>query len=310
MTAEKLAQELETSVRTVYRDMEALSTAGVPVYTERGPGGGCSLLESYRTNLAGLTEDETLALFMLSIPGPLADLGLSRQLRGAMQKLAASLPGSRRGVDERARQLVHLDWQGWRQPHAPAPHIKIIQQAVWNEQRLCLTCRLPFETQADHIVEPYGLVASGGDWYLVGARLRQSDVSQEQVRVYRVSRLLQAKILDQSFTRPAEFDLAQFWETWRRQVEEHRPRYPVRLRLAPALLPHLPEIFGGASREEIAAAPPDETGWRTLELVFESLAEARTRLLGLGRAAEVLQPPELRLSICDYAEQIAAFYRR
>ncbi len=94
MTARELSEELEVSERTVYRDMLALGMAGMPVYTERGPGGGCTLLESYRTDLNGLTENEVRALFMLSIPAPLVDLGLSLELKAALLKLSAALPAS------------------------------------------------------------------------------------------------------------------------------------------------------------------------------------------------------------------------
>ena len=130
MTAHQLAQELEVSVRTIYRDIDALSTAGVPVYAERGPGGGCELIDSYRTSLTGLNKDEVHALFMLSIPAPLDELGVSQELKTALRKLAAALPAARRQDEERVRQRITLDWTGWNQPADPVPHLQTIQQAV------------------------------------------------------------------------------------------------------------------------------------------------------------------------------------
>jgi predicted DNA-binding transcriptional regulator YafY len=272
------------------------------VYAGRGPGGGCALLESYRTNLTGLTEEETLALFMLSIPGPLTDLGLNRQLKAALQKLAASLPGSRRGAGERARQRIHLDWQGWRQPQGPAPHLKTIHQAVWSDRQLRLTCRLLFDARAEYIVEPYGLVAKGNAWHLVASR-------DGRMRVYNVTNILQVEVLPGSFGRPAEFNLAAFWEAWCRQVEQERPHYPVHVRLAPDLLPYLVQILGEAVRTAATTtAEQDANGWQEMELDFSSLHEARTRLMGLGAAVEVLEPPALRYSIIDFANQIHTFY--
>ena len=170
VTAQQLAEELEVSVRTVYRDMDALSAAGVPVYAERGPGGGCSLLDSYRTTLTGLTRDEVRALFMLSIPAPLAELGVGQELKAALLKLSAALPASRRYDEAHVRQRIHLDSVGWSETVEPVPHLRTVQQAVWEDRKLQLTYRLPFEAQAEWLVEPYGLVAKAGTWYLVCTR--------------------------------------------------------------------------------------------------------------------------------------------
>jgi predicted DNA-binding transcriptional regulator YafY len=123
MTAQELAKELEVSERTVYRDIKALSTAGVPIYTMRGPGGGCALLDSYRTDLTGLTDDEVRALFMLSIPAPLAELGVSQELEAALLKLSAALPAARRYEENRVRQRILLDSIPWFHPHEPVPHL-------------------------------------------------------------------------------------------------------------------------------------------------------------------------------------------
>ena len=129
MSAQALADELEVSVRTIYRDLDALSAAGVPVYAERGPGGGCLLLDSYRTTLTGLTRDEVRALFALSIPSALSELGIDDEARTALYKLSAALPASRRPDEAGSRQRVHLDPEGWSDPKAPAPHLQRIYQA-------------------------------------------------------------------------------------------------------------------------------------------------------------------------------------
>src|SRR5512147_2861952 len=135
MTAQELARELEVSERTIYRDINALSASGVPVYAESGPGGGCALLDSYRTNLTGLTADEARALFMLSIPAPLDQLGVGQELRAALLKLSAALPSSRRPDEERARQRIHIDSLAWFQGEDPVPHLHTLQQAVWQDRR-------------------------------------------------------------------------------------------------------------------------------------------------------------------------------
>jgi predicted DNA-binding transcriptional regulator YafY len=298
MTAEALARELEVSERTIYRDLEALSAAGVPVYAERGPGGGCGLLDSYRTTLTGLTEAEARALFMVSIPAPLEALGIGRELRSALLKLSASLPAARRADEERTRSRIHLDWSPEPGMDLGAPHLPTIQQTVWQDRRLLLRYRLWEGVEVEQEVEPYGLVARGGVWNLVYC-------AHGSVRVRRLSDLLDARATDAAFERPPDFDLAAFWKAWR--AEHHRPVYSVSARLAPEAVRFLPLYLGEAARQALTEAPaPDADGWLTLSLTFDSLEAARARLLALGGAVEVLKPEALRLSLADFGAQIAA----
>ncbi len=312
MTAGELAGELEVSARTIYRDLDALSAAGVPVYAERGPGGGCALLDSYRTTLTGLTQDEVRALFMLSIPAPLAELGVDQELQQALLKLSAALPATRRRDEERVRQRIHLDSSGWFETREPVPHLQTLQRAMWGDRKLHLAYRLRFGAQAEWLVAPYGLVAKANVWYLVCER-------ESHLRVYRVSQVLEASISEEIFERPADFDLAAFWQAWCAEVEENRPYYPVVVRVAADLVPWLPQYFGEPIREEVAraqsrlapgmeASSPDAAGWLTVTLPFESLYEARERLLGFGGAMEIVAPEALRKSVIDFARQIVSVY--
>jgi predicted DNA-binding transcriptional regulator YafY len=303
LTAKKLAQELEVSERTIYRDINALSAAGVPVYGEPGLEGGYALLDSYRTNLTGLTEGEVRALFMLSIPEALTKLGVGQELKVALLKLSAALPDARRRDEERVRRRFHLDSTPWFQGEEPVPHLQTVHQAVWQDRKLYLTYRLPFAIEVKHLVEPYGLVAKAGVWYLVYAR--------DGMRIHRVSDLADARMSDESFERPADFDLAAFWKEWCAEREKSRTFFPVTVRVAPDFVSELPRYFGTRVRATIAqAGPPDDEGWITLELPFESLGAARERILGLGRAVEVLEPQALRMSVVDFAVQIVALYER
>jgi predicted DNA-binding transcriptional regulator YafY len=306
MTAHQLAAELEVSERTIYRDIEALSFAGVPVYGERGPEGGFSLVDSYRTSLTGLTADEVRALFMLSIPAPLAELGVSQELKAALLKLAAALPASRRGDEARVRQRIHLDAAWWFQSQEPSswPHLQTIHEAVWQDRKLRITYLLQIGTEVDveQLVAPYGLVAKAGVWYLVCAR-------NGRVLAHRVSHLLDARATDEPFERPADFDLVAWWDAWCAEREASRFYYPVLARVAPGLVPFLPRYFGDRIRAAVAqAGPPDAQGWLTLSLPFETLEAARERILGFGRAVEVLEPRVLRESLADFAAQIVALY--
>ena len=300
MTAKALSEEVQVSERTIYRDMEALSIVGVPLYAEAGPEGGFALLDSYRTTLTGLTEGEVRALFMLSIPAPLAELGVSQELRSALLKLSAALPDARRHDEEQVRQRFHLDSSWWHQNQDAVPHLQTVHQAMWQDRRLHLTYRPIPTVEIEQCVDPYGLVAKAGIWYLVCAR-------EGRVRAHRVAALLDVRMSEATFERPADFDLAAFWQTWCAEREQRYTAYPVTVRVAPNFVPVLPVYFDSI-RDEIERAVPAGDGWLTLELAFESLIAARDRLLSFGRGVEVIRPLALRKSIQDYAEQIVALY--
>jgi predicted DNA-binding transcriptional regulator YafY len=304
MTAWMLAEELQVSERTIYRDVEALSAAGVPIYAEAGPEGGFALLDSYRTTLTGLTEGEVRALFMLSVPTPLAELGVSQELRSALLKLAAALPDARRQDEERVRQRFYLDSAWWHQGEEAVPHLQTIHQAVWQDRKLYLTYRPIPLVEIEQLVDPYGLVAKAGVWYVVYTRSGHADAQ-------RVSDVLDARIAEEQFEHPAQFDLAAFWRVWCAEREMRRTAYPVTVRVALNFLPVLPMYLGDEVRKRIEqAGPPDTEGWITIELCFESLEFARDRLLSFGRGVEVLKPMALRKSVLDYATQIVALYTR
>jgi len=319
-TAAKLAEELEVSERTMYRDVQALAMAGVPVYAESGPGGGIALLDSYRTNLTGLTEPELRALFMLSIPAPLARLGVGQELRAAMLKLAAAVPSARRSDEARVRQRIHLDSAWWFQGEEPLPYLQAIYRALWEDRRLRLTYLRRFEPRGElkvhHVVDPYGLVAKASVWYLVAARGRDGPTDARAnsraagPHVYEVSLVLDASLLDEGFDRPAEFDLAAWWSAWCAERERSHAGYVVKLRVAPELIPELARHFGAQVQAAAALAEPDEDGWVTLVLPFAGLEAARGRLLAFGGAVEVLEPRALRLSLADFAAQAVARYQR
>jgi predicted DNA-binding transcriptional regulator YafY len=301
LTAKMLAKELQVSERTVYRDIDALSAAGVPIYSEAGPEGGFALLENYRTTLTGLTDGEVRALFMLSVPAPLAELGVSRELRSALRKLSAALPAARRPAEERVRQRFYLDSTWWDAGDLSAPHLQTVHQAVWQDRKLRLTYRPLPMLALEQIAEPYSLVAKAGVWYVVCA-------SNGRMRVHRVSDLLDAHLLDEHFGRQPDFDLAAFWQAWCLEQEQNRAVYPVVVRVAPEFVQALSMYLGAAIRAKLEQAQADAAGWLVLELEFASLEAARDRLLGFGRGAQVIKPQALRQSVLDYAEQIVALY--
>jgi predicted DNA-binding transcriptional regulator YafY len=303
LTARQLSLELEVSERTIYRDVIALNAAGIPVYTEGGPGGGISLVESYQTDLTGLRPEEAQALSMLNIPEPLVRLGVGKELKAALLKLSAAVPASVRQQQVQARQRIHLDAAWWSQPEEPAPCLQTIQQAVWQDRLLQVSYRGDFNAISEHIVAPYGLVAKASVWYMVYSL-------NGRIRAWRVSRILSADMLPQGFERPADFDLAAFWQKWCAEFEQTRPQYWVLALVSPALAERLPRLLR-ENRQDVINLPASagqREGWLTMSLTFENFETARTRILGFGGAIEVLEPLALRSSVADYAQQILAAY--
>ena len=206
-------------------------------------------------------------------------------MRVAMLKLAAALPAALRGDEERVRQRIHIDSSPWSTSDEPVGHLRTIHLAVWEDRKLYLAYRFPFGIEVRHLVEPYGLVAKGGDWYLVYGR--------DGTRVHRIADLADVQVGDESFERPADFDLEAEWERWCAARERSRALYPVVVRVAsdsfPVLVGRLGDhILGGAEKA-------DGEGGIRLKLGFESLEAARERMLGFGGSIEVLEPLALRL---------------
>jgi predicted DNA-binding transcriptional regulator YafY len=301
LTAQELAEEMEVSERTIYRDMDALSTAGVPVYCERGPGGGCALLESYRTNMTGLTRNEVRALFMLSIPSPLQQLGVDQDLKAALLKLSAALPDTFLSEGKRAQERIHLDSSAWFQPDQLTPHLGTIQSALWSDHYLDLTYRLAFDAQVNHLVAPYGLVAKANHWYLVFSR-------QDAIFVLPISDVQEAKLSERTFILPNEFNLVEFWAAWSSHYENNRPQYPVQVRISPQLLEMLQFYNDPLLLSDQIEPEKDDRGWYLLTFQFDTFENARKSLLNFGGAVEILAPHALRESVLDFAQETISVY--
>lgn len=302
LSARQLAQELEVSERTIYRDINALSQAGIPVYAIKGPGGGIFLVDNYRTTLTGLTDEQLQALFMLNIPQPLVQLGAGEALKTALLKLAAALPASHSKEEELNRQRFYLDWESEQSSGHAISFLETIRQGVWQDRRIRLKYKPHFWAVVHQIVEPLGLIAKGNTWYL-------ACLHDDHLRALRVDSVIEAQLLEDRFPRPPDFKLADFWRTWLAHAAMDRPVYPTRVRISPSLVKELPRLMGETARQAIqCASPPDENGWVAIDLNFDTFETARSRLLSFGGAIEVLEPEALRLSIADFAHQITAVY--
>ncbi|MFF2196753.1 helix-turn-helix transcriptional regulator [Streptomyces sp. NPDC058157] len=302
MTAPELAAELEVSVRTVYRDVEALGAAGVPVRADRGPAGGYRLMDGYRTRLTGLTDAEAGSLFLAGAPGPARDLGLGAVVATARLKLEAALPAALADRVRLVQDRFHLDAPAWFREADPVPHLAAVARAVWEQRTLRVEYRRWSGELRRRELHPLGIVLKGGIWYLVAE-------SAGNPRTYRVARLLEVEETGGAFERPPGFDLAAHWEESARRLEAALHQDTARLRISPRGRRLLPMQFGAAGVRALeGAGEPDGEGWVEVELPVESRAVAVGDLLRLGVEAEVLGPAELRAAVAGVAGALAARY--
>ncbi|WNG50209.1 YafY family transcriptional regulator [Archangium minus] len=301
-TAGELAQRLEVSERTIYRDLDALSASGVPVFATRGPSGGVALVEGWRTQLTGLKRAEVHALAAVGAPVALEDLGLSAPLRSGLMKLAAALPAVQQSLIEYARQRLHVDPSSWRfSEREPVPHLAVLRDAVWQDRRVRLEYRDFDGNRTRRVVEPYGLVIKADRWYLVAG-------SEKGPAVFRGSRVEGVRLLPTTFERPARFDLEVFWKEWCARFAERRAQYEVTLRVTAEGEDAVRHVRPPADQARLAEARQARDGTKTVTLDFERESIALSQLCVLGRGVEVLAPEALRVRLRTISAELQALY--
>jgi predicted DNA-binding transcriptional regulator YafY len=296
LTGRELARRLEVSGRTVHRDMEALSASGVPVFALRGARGGWQLDEGWRTHVPGLDEAELRALLM-SQPRMIGDTRLAGAAERAIGKLLASLPVTLRQQAASIRQRLYVDTTGWRGVSDNLAMLPIVQEAVSRDRKLKIQYQRPGVDPVERAVDPLGLVAKGSTWYLVAS-------TAEGHRTYRVSRIVQATLLDESSVRPADFDLAAYWRSSADRFSETLPRYDALVRAEPRTAGWVRMSRPPWSVQVDDAAGTDPGGWVTLRIRFDSEEEACSVVLGLGPRVDVIEPESLRERVTAEAEAV------
>jgi predicted DNA-binding transcriptional regulator YafY len=302
LTAAELARELEVSVRTVHRDVEELSAAGVPIFAERGPLGGIRLVDGYRTRLTGMTADEAEGLFLSGLPGPAAQLGLGTVVAAAQLKVMAALPPELRSRASRIVQRFHLDAAGWFQATEAVPHLATLSAAVWSGHAVRIAYERG-EQPVERIVGALGIVLKGGVWYVVG-------LVEGQMRTYRASRVREAEVLDDRVERPEDFDLAAYWAESSAAYERETPTMTVVVRIAEDKLWQLRTVVGRRTveaAERLEAGDPD--GVLRLRMTLSWPDEVPGLMLGVGPNLEVLEPIEVRETVIRRAAGVVERYR-
>jgi predicted DNA-binding transcriptional regulator YafY len=302
VSAQALAEALEVSVRTIHRDVDELSAAGVPIWADRGRLGGFRLQPGWRTRVDGLTAPEAQAMFLGGLPGPAAELGLGEAMASAQLKLLAALPDGWREDARRVSARFHLDPIDWYRGPSATDHLPAIAQAVWRERRVAMRYE-SWKGEVSRRVDPLGLVLKAGIWYLA-ARVGNG------VRTYRLSNILELELTGESFERPPGFDLANWWLASTRRFEKELAVDTAQLRVSASGLKALRDLGAAvAQAAEGSASSPDEQGWRRVTIPIESIPHAAVQVLRLGAQAEVLKPAALRRELLERVAAVAALYR-
>lgn len=319
MTAQQLATELEVSVRTIYRDVESLHSAGIPLYGDAGWSGGYQLLDGYRTHLTGLTTDEAESMFLAGLPGPAAELGLGAVVTAAQLKLLAALPPELRDRAGRIRERFHLDAPGWYRDPDDVPHLMAVADAVWGQHRIRIRYRR-WEAPREVVrtLDPYGVVLKGGRWYLVAAAEKAAaekavagKASEQIPRTYRVGEILELQPLEEKFERPKDFELARYWQSYLDEFEARRLKGTARIRITERGLRRMPDLFGHAvARAANENVIKREDGWVTTIIPIEEVAHAHGDLLRIGADVVVEEPEELREMISETVWRLNSHYPR
>ncbi len=295
MSAREISDELEVSQRTIYRDLDALSAAGVPVHAERGVSGGIVLADGYRRALTQFNEDEIRALFIAG-DSLLADVGIEDRRPHALEKLAGALPHAQRRAAEIMRGRIYLDHRRWKQLAQPREYLATLRVAIWEDRRVTLRYRDQNRKVSERVIDPLGLVAKAGIWYLV-ARYGAD------MRTFRAERILGVDELDERFTRPDGFDLVEYWREWTAKFEDSLPAYPVIIRVASDALE---EVTGYWETHVLDQA--QRSAKSLVKVQFSGEGVAIHQIVAWGRKVEVVEPHELRAKVLSCAREVIEHY--
>jgi predicted DNA-binding transcriptional regulator YafY len=301
LSARELADSLEVSVRTLYRDVDQLTEAGVPIYAERGRLGGFQLLEGWQTTLTGLTPSEAQAVFLSGLAGPAAQLGLGTQVETAKLKLLAALPATWRDDAQRISSRLHLDPEDWYREAEPVPHLSAVAAAVWNERQLAIRYE-SWKSTARRTVNPWGLVLKAGTWYLVAG-------VADQPRTYRISNVREVQTLEARSRRPRKFELARYWSESVGRFESELYRGYAVLLATPEGLKGLRYLSRAVAKAIADVRPPTRKDGRVkVRIPIESIEHATGQLLRLSPEVEAVEPASLRHSLVLRLERACRLY--
>lgn len=298
MRAIELAHELHVSLRTIYRDLTVLSASGFPIYSEKGPGGGCCIVDDYKSSLSRITPAELNALKMIDLPESLSSLEMGRILQRALLKLYATPAGG-----DHTDSCLFIDWNDRRQDEQISQDtLELLFQAANQHRLVRIQYSLWNNVEIDQVIAPYGIVSKAGEWFLIYA-------VGENIRYQRIRMLSSVRLLEERFEKPVSFDLAETWKKSSRKKSHDHLTFQVKVKATPEAAKFIQDaVWESPFRILTFTQPQVEKGSYLLELLFENLLSARSYLLGWGNSVEVLEPEPLRFSLADFARQVLKVY--
>ncbi|MFL6575266.1 MAG: helix-turn-helix transcriptional regulator [Povalibacter sp.] len=307
-TAGELASRLEVSMRTIFRDIDALSAMGVPVYSEPGRGGGIRLMEGYSSDLTGLSSGEAEALALIASPASIGTSQLAAPSRTALDKLAAAVPSMHQLRAQHARGRMLFDTKAWFRASVASPFLDQLRACVWNNQCIEIVYQRGDTTLAEYEVQPYALVVKVDTWYLIGTRTKAGEAKAE-MRVYRLSRMQSVRETSRTFVRDAQFDLHKFWHGWCERFEKNPPHnYSVELMITARGRKHLLTTYGCWFKSKLDGMD-EKAGRKSVTLEFDREDMALRVLFQLGDDAEIVKPKALRRKLGALAARVVAATR-
>jgi predicted DNA-binding transcriptional regulator YafY len=304
MSAPALAQALEVSTRTILRDVDELSAAGVPIWGDRGRNGGFQLKVGWSTQLTGLTEPEVQGLFLAGLPTAATELGLGTAATSARLKMVAALPDEWREQASNVAARLHIDPVDWYRNAETPVALQDVASAVWRNQRLTMEYE-SWRGVSQREVEPLGLVLKAGTWYLVALA-----AGKKQALSFRLANIRSAIVQQQRFKRPTRFDLAAHWNASTKRFEAELYKHRAHILASPRAQSWLAN--GRVKAVRLPDEPPENDttlGWATFLLPIESVDHGVRQLLGFGAEVKVMEPPALRVALQKELERIALLYQ-
>lgn len=301
MTAKSLSRKLEVSERTIYRDMEALSSVGIPVIAERGKYGGWSLLENYRTNLTGLKKTEIDALFIPQSNQLLEDLGLINHFEQAHNKLIASIPMIFRENAKDMWNRIHIDPNTWFGPKEKVVYIDVLKKAIWEEKELIIEYQRRDGESKTYTIQPLGIVFKSATWYLIAIKKNNA------FRNYKVSNISDVALTEKSFERPKDFNLSDYWDQSSESFIKSLLTYDVKMKIPHSILKGLE--LSGRFLEIINDKDNQRENEIFIKMLFENETEAESFIMSFADQIKIIEPIELKNKLLKKAQEIVVLYQ-
>ena len=305
MRAQDLSEELEVSLSTIYRDIDALSIAGIPVYAQPGTNGGIFIEEGFRASLTDLSQNQILSLFLSINTKSLADIGMEQTTKDALLKVFNTLPESYQSELRRTEQRLYIDSEGWFNSGDTSHYLDMIQQAVWQDQRLQLVYQSYENKPHDLKVDAYALVSKTDKWYLVGRK------QTGEYRTYRLTRIIKIYASDEMFERDLSFNLPVYWQTaqqrFHQQMADEFPTFTVELMVHSSAYWYLVRVLEGKFQQ---ISPPDDNHQCHVRVQFDTENEARAHILAMATGVQVISPAHLKKEMKQIVKELAEHYNQ